>query len=256
MLTKPGSVMIRSLIICTLLTALFTGIVPALAQQSICGEKPTIYLDIGHSVKDFGSTSARGKPEYFFNSRLVRSISAALRRQGKFDVKIINATGNNIPLRHRANTISGLSSGILISIHHDSVKERYLKSWIFRGKETSYSDKFRGYSLFVSGRSPSYKESKKLAQQLGAQFKRSGMRRSLHHADNIPGERRPLLNASIGIYRFDNLAILKRARIPAVLVEAGIIINRQEELVLETLRFRNTFTKALLQSVNAYCQLN
>ena len=253
---KLRSMMIRSLINCTFLTALIVGVFPAFASQSICGAKPTIYLDIGHSAKNYGSTSARGKPEYLFNVRLVRSIAAALRRQGKFDVKIINSTGKNIHLRHRSNIIRGLNSGILVSIHHDSVKERYLKSWEFRGKERNYSDKFRGYSLFVSGRAPSFKNSRKLAETLGAQLKRSGMRPSLHHADNIRGERRPLLNASIGLYRFDALAILKRARIPAVLIEAGIIINRQEELMLQTLQFRNKFTKALLQGVNSYCRLN
>jgi N-acetylmuramoyl-L-alanine amidase len=46
--------------------------------------------------------------------------------------------------------------------------------------------------------------------------------------------RRELIDADAGVYRFDQLVVLKMTRMPAVLIEAGSIINRPEELELGT----------------------
>ena len=44
--------------------------------------------------------------------------------------------------------------------------------------------------------------------------------------------RRELLDADAGVYRYDQLIVLRMTRMPAVLLEAGSIVNRQEELEL------------------------
>ena len=41
---------------------------------------------------------------------------------------------------------------------------------------------------------------------------------------------RPLLNKETGVYRYDELIVLRKTRMAAVLLEAGSIINRDEEL--------------------------
>ena len=46
--------------------------------------------------------------------------------------------------------------------------------------------------------------------------------------------RRELLDAQAGVYRYDQLIVLKDTRMPAVLLEAGSIVNRDEELLLAT----------------------
>ncbi|GBF26903.1 N-acetylmuramoyl-L-alanine amidase AmiB [bacterium MnTg02] len=255
-LALPFSVLRRGVKDCMFLAMLFAGAMPVLADYSICGEKPTIYLDIGHTAKMPGAKSARGKPEYLFNDRLVREISTSLKKERKFDVKIINSSGKNISLKQRSKSVRAIETGILASIHHDSVQRKYLKNWTVQGKKRRYSDRFQGYSLFISGSAPSFKESRKLAESLGAQLKQAGMHPSLHHAEAIPGEGRPLLDASIGLYNFYRLAILKKTRIPAVLIEVGIIVDRSEELMLETPRFRKTFIEAFTRGVNSYCGLH
>jgi len=45
---------------------------------------------------------------------------------------------------------------------------------------------------------------------------------------------RQLLDAQAGVYRYDQLIVLKETRMPAVLLEAGSIVNRTEELLLAT----------------------
>jgi N-acetylmuramoyl-L-alanine amidase len=59
-----------------------------------------------------------------------------------------------------------------------------------------------------------------------------GFAPSLYHAEPIPGESKPFADRTNGIHYYDNLVVLHSASQPAVLVEAGVIVNRAEELVL------------------------
>ena len=71
----------------------------------------------------------------------------------------------------------------------------------------------------------------------------------------IAGEGRPLLDPRTGVYRFDELAVLRSSTIPAVLLEAGVIVNRQEEQKVSTDIFRRKVAGAIASAVNAICAL-
>ena len=77
---------------------------------------------------------------------------------------------------------------------------------------------------------------------------------TLHHAETIPGERREVLDKKLGIYRFDDLVVLKSARMPAVLVEAGVIVNRNEELLLRSADHQKKLASALVGAVVDFCE--
>ena len=124
---------------------------------------------------------------------------------------------------------------VLLSIHHDSAQLRYFSKWTYNGKQLRYSDKFKGHSLFVSSRSTQYAHDRVLGTAIGTALRTAGFIPTLHHAEKIKGENRPLLNPRLGLYRYDGLAVLKRTEAPSVLIEAGIIINRDEEVKLKIL---------------------
>ena len=69
---------------------------------------------------------------------------------------------------------------------------------------------------------------------------------------NYPAGNQWLLNPRLGLYRHDNLAVLKRTRAPSVLVEAGIILNRAEEKRLNTGAYRARIIKAIVSGTRAY----
>ncbi len=137
-------------------------------------------------------------------------------------------------LAERAAIANRVAPDLLLSIHHDCTRERYIRRWEFAGVERNYSDKFSGHSLFVSIKNALYRQSVAFAKLLGRELAAAGLQYTPQHAEDIPTARLPLIDAELGVYRYDNLVVLKDVRVPAVLFEAGLIINRKEELILAT----------------------
>jgi N-acetylmuramoyl-L-alanine amidase len=96
--------------------------------------------------------------------------------------------------------------------------------------EQRYSDRFAGFSLFVSRESRTWRHSLKCASAIGAALVKAGFKPSLYHADPVVGENRQFADKTNGVHYFDHLAVLRHATMPAVLLEAGVIVNRDEEL--------------------------
>jgi len=212
-----------------------------------------VAIDTGHHRAAAGATSARGMSEWSFNAALAKIVTEALERQGVAAV-LMNPSGDPIDLRQRPADAAAAGATIFLSIHHDSVQDKYLSTWQWQGRDLSYSDRFSGYGLFVSAKNPAFDRSRVLAEAVGDQLLGLGLAPSLHHAEPIPGENRPLLDARRGIYRYDDLIVLKYATMPALLIEAGIIVNRRDELILADDSARRRFAEAVAKGVAAYCR--
>jgi N-acetylmuramoyl-L-alanine amidase len=64
-----------------------------------------------------------------------------------------------------------------------------------------------------------------------------------------------LLDADTGVYRYDQLLILRTTRMPSVLLEAGSIINRDEELLMGKDEHQMQIAGALTEAVETFCAL-
>jgi len=211
-----------------------------------------VALDVGHYTESPGETSARGVPELVFNQGLAHRLEVAL-KAADIAVTVINADGSIRDLAERPRRAREAGASLLLSLHHDSVQDRYKSPWTWEGREQVYSDIFSGYGLFISALNPAFAESRQVATDLGERLRKAGLKPSLHHAETIPGESRPLLDDRRGIYRYDELAVLRQATMPAVLIEAGIIVNRDDEPVLASDAFRAQTAQAVVQAVRAHC---
>jgi N-acetylmuramoyl-L-alanine amidase len=213
-----------------------------------------IALDVGHTVQASGALSARGVAEYTFNLTLAKRIERTLTDAG-FDhtyLVISNGTGR-AQLAQRSARVNALGVDLLLSIHHDDVQSLYYESWKYKGTLYHFSDKFSGYSIFVSYRNPSAADSLDFAKLLGTELAARGLHFSAHHSEPIPGENRQLLDANLGIYRYDDLFVLRNIRTPSVLLEAGIIVNREEELLLASSERQDLVGAAVLAAGNKFC---
>ena len=214
-------------------------------------------VDVGHSEKVGGARSARGVWEYEFNLRLAKQIVQALHGGGFAKTALLISTDPpRAGLMRRAERANSLGADLFLSIHHDSVPNKFVEKWEFEGEQYGFSDRFNGHSIFISNDNPDRKGSLQFGQSLGQELKTRGLQYAPHYTEPFMGNRRrQLVDAAVGVYRFDQLVVLRQTRMPAVLLEAGSIINRDEELELRFPERRMLITESVADAVAGFCAL-
>jgi N-acetylmuramoyl-L-alanine amidase len=213
---------------------------------------PLVEVDAGHTHDAPGATSARGVPERTLNLEVAQRLVRALRAEG-LRAELLGG-GRDVPPAERPALAARNGAAALVSIHHDSVQPRYLSTWVVDGVERRYSDRFRGFSIFYSGEGARAEESRRLALRVGDALLALGLAPTLHHAEPIEGEARPLVDPARGVYRGDAFAVLRRAEMPAVLVECGVLVHRDEELALRDPERQERMARALARAVAAWLE--
>jgi N-acetylmuramoyl-L-alanine amidase len=218
-------------------------------------QKFRIVLDVGHTAESEGATSARNVSEFVFNLRLAKRIEEKLKAEGFAQTKLLLTEGKaRRSLVKRVAAANNLPADLLLSIHHDSVPNKFLEDWEFEGKKSRFSDRFSGYSVFVSRNNPDFKTSLSFAELIGKEMKAHGLPYAEQYSQPIMGRHRhPLLNKETGVYSYDELIVLRTTRMPAVLLEAGSIINRNEELEMDSPERRDLIGSAVTAAVKQFC---
>ncbi len=196
-----------------------------------------VIMDVGHTAESQGAIS--------------------LIEDG-FNKTVLLVTGGSArpSLFKRAAKANGLSANLLVSIHHDSVPDPLMESWEFEGKESHFSDRFTGHSIFVSYENPQLDRSLLFGRLLGNELKDRGLQYARQYTQPIMGRyQRELVDREAGVYRFDQLIVLRKTQMPAVLFEAGSIINREEELVMNSAERLDLISASLKAAVRTFCNL-
>ena len=214
-----------------------------------------VVLDVGHTAKSPGAKSARGADEFDFNLRLAKQIDQALLEAGFAKTVLMVTDGRaNQSLYARVARANDLSANLLLSIHHDSVPDKFLEKWDYNGKRKTFSDRFKGHSIFVSDDNIDPKDSLLFGSILGQQLKARGLQYTPHYTESFMGRwKRVLLDAIAGVYRYDTLFVLKKTQMPAVLLEAGSIANRDEELEMASPERQQLISAAVVDAVDRFC---
>jgi len=214
--------------------------IPALAGMTMVfsAVAKEVVVDVGHYAAEPGVISASGMPEFDYNLALAREVKTEL---SKFQLKVrlIGEKGDYAVLHHRTRDAQG--ADLFVSIHHDSVKEGLLPR----------ADEFSGFSLFVSRHNPQVDKSLACASRIGKSLKEQGFKPSRYHADAVLGESRPFADEANGVHYYDNLAVARTATMPSVLVEAGVIANRDEERRMRDPEVRQRIAGAIARGAQA-----
>lgn len=223
----------------------------AVAAEPAPGETRIVAIDVGHTRASPGAISVTGKPEYEFNLEIAKRLEARLRETGTIKpFLIVSEKPRSLPERTRI--AASRNADLFVSIHHDSAQDKYLEERETEdGERQRFTDKFSGYSVFVSRKNPRYNESLDLARRIGRAM-RANFKFATHHNEAIPGENRPIVDREAGVYAFDDLVVLKTASMPAVLVECGVIVNPAEEKLLRTEPQQVIITAALVRGIRDY----
>jgi N-acetylmuramoyl-L-alanine amidase len=227
----------------------------AIHAMAIGSGKPkpiTVLLDPGHTPKSGGAMSVCGIKEVVYNDRLVSILSDTLSAHG-IRVLLTRHPGEEVSLDDRVTVSRNSQADCFIALHHDSAQPKYLER-IDSGNADVYSTltPIRGYSVFVSAKSAQYQKSFSLAQDIARSVLGLGRKPTLHHAEPIQGENRPLLDSTLGIYRFDDLRVLAKNPLPAVLIEFGVLVDRTDEAYVSDAGNQARFAHAVYKAIEEY----
>lgn len=231
-----------------------TVLLAALLLQAAlaCGARPVIVLDPGHTPQNGGALGLHGIREVVYNDRFSARLATALQAAG-FEVVLTRQAQENLELIERARIANQHPGALFLAIHHDSAQSVFLKQLpAHQGGGFQTLRPIGGYSLFVSRRNPQFAASLRLAQQLGRELRALGRPPTLHHAEDIAGERRELLDRALGIYRFDDLVVLAKTEMPAVLIEVGLIVDADDERYVSRPDKQLAMCRAVVSALQAY----
>jgi N-acetylmuramoyl-L-alanine amidase len=208
--------------------------IPAFAGMTIIlsAVAKEVAVDVGHYAADPGVISASGVPEFEYNLALALDVKTELEKL-QVKVRLIGDKGDYAVLHHRTRDAQG--ADLFVSIHHDSVKESLLPR----------ANEFAGFSLFISKFNPRADKSLACAGAIGAKLRAAGFTPSRYHADPVLGAPRPFADEANGVHYYDNLAVARTASMPSVLVEAGVIVNRDDERRMQDPEVRRRIAAAI-----------
>jgi N-acetylmuramoyl-L-alanine amidase len=197
-----------------------------------------LMLDIGHTPSKFGAMSASCEKEFNYNIVLGSYLLKHLANGSAIQMSMLPQSEISFQDRYE----SSAKKDLFLSLNHDSVQERYIARNSLGRPTTNYAS---GFSIFISRKNMYFKKSLDYAQKFGEALVKQGLTPSLHHAEKIQGENRELLDQRLGIYVFDDLKVLKNAKSPAILFEAGVIVNPVDEAIVKRDEYKSKIVKAI-----------
>lgn len=107
----------------------------------------------------------------------------------------------------------------------------------------------------MSQRNPHFAASLMLARMIGRQLKEQDLHYASQYTLPVMGRyRRQLLDKDVGVYRYDGLVVLSQTRSAAVLLEAGSIINRDEEMTMNSPERQEIIAGAVAVAMREFCE--
>ena len=99
-----------------------------------------VVLDVGHTAKSPGAKSAREPTNSISICGSQKQIDQALLEAGFAKTVLMVTEGPGRRSMHaRVARANKLSANLLLSIHHDSVPDRFLEKWDYNGKQKTFS---------------------------------------------------------------------------------------------------------------------
>ncbi|MEO1174538.1 MAG: N-acetylmuramoyl-L-alanine amidase, partial [Myxococcota bacterium] len=199
-----------------------------------------VMLDPGHGPEKQGAMSAGGRPEFEFNDALADETEEALRRRGRLRVSRTRDAGEDLGLAARVARVNRTKPDLLVSLHHDSTSKRRRKNVSVGEQTLSSCTEHYGFSVYLDTLRETGPASYHLARRISDRLLAAG----------IPiGRFFYWGQLERGIYNGDMLYLLRRSKVPAVLIESGFICNHDEERRLSGEAYRKGLARLIADAV-------
>jgi N-acetylmuramoyl-L-alanine amidase len=210
-----------------------------------------IVVDAGHGGHDPGAIGKSGLREKDVNLDIARRLSGLLKDEG-VEVVMTRSSDKYIPLGTRVSIANNSRADLFVSIHSNANRVRSVNGFEVYYVSTSVSDSGRAYSaakgayLNLSS-SCFYGSSQDLKAILWDMLYNYNRGQSISLAHNICRSADDNLDARIIGVKDARFAVLRGARMPAILIEVGFLSNQKEEALLRDSSYREELARSIMK---------
>ncbi len=236
-----------------------TVLAPSL-KPDIKGNKKVIVIDAGHGGKDPGAIGKhRGTREKHVNLRLALALKKRLEKNGKFKVFLTRSTDRYIELDDRVKFARSREADLFISMHADSAgnsKARGASVYTLSegARKRSRSEILKGSNWLIDVDLAEARP--EVSDILIDLSQRQTKNQSAVFAELLIPKLAKVGPLIGNTHRNGNLFVLLAPDVPAVLVEAGFLSNKYDEMNLNSKRYINRLTNAIGDGVEEYFREN
>lgn len=218
-----------------------------------------IVVDAGHGGKDPGAIGKRGLREKDVNLDIAKRLSKLLRVDG-IDVLMTRSTDTFISLERRVDIANDSRADLFISIHSNANRVRSLNGLEVYYISPNVSDSKRALycaqnaALNLAQSSFAHPPSLNLKATLWDMIHTSNRAESVRLARGVCSVIEKNLDTKVLGIKGAPFYVLKGARMPAILIEAGFLSNYQEERLMRNASYRQQIAEGIEQGIKKYAR--
>ncbi|RST31917.1 N-acetylmuramoyl-L-alanine amidase [Sphingomonas ginkgonis] len=226
----------------------------AVIQARVAG-RPLVVVDAGHGGHDPGATSVSGSlREKQVTLALAEAVRDRLARNGRVRIALTRSADDTLTLDERASIARRLGAGLFLSIHADSAPNPLARgATVYSLSDVaSDADAARFAAHQNAGEPVSTEADGSVRALLAGLAVHDEMEDSADFASRLV---RRAAASSVALrpdpHRFASFRVLRSARAPAVLFEAGYLSNVDDEKMLASPEGRERIAAALAETIEA-----
>jgi N-acetylmuramoyl-L-alanine amidase len=238
--------------------AKLTVALPAPYSDTIYGApsargRPIVVIDAGHGGRDPGARSVSGQvAEKDLTLALARELRDDLVKRGRVRVAMTRGDDRYLTLDDRAAVARRLGAAMFVSLHIDSAPNPLARgASVYSLSDVASDAEAASLAAAENGGNASAEQSGRVDAMLSDLAMRSQMSASADLASRLVNKSAGRFELRPDPHRFAAFYVLRSARTPAVLFEAGYLSNADDETLLRDPKHRADITLALAQAIEA-----
>jgi N-acetylmuramoyl-L-alanine amidase len=217
--------------------------------------RPIVLIDAGHGGRDPGATAASGKiTEKQLTLAMGSELADLLEKRGRVRVALTRAGDDYLTLDQRAAIARRIGSSLFVSLHMDSAPNPLAQGATFYSlSDVASSEEAARFASAENraGEGLSSEPDGSLRSILSDLALRGQMEQSAQLALRTVRRAQGRVQLRPRPHQFAAFHVLRRADVPALLVEAGYISNVDDEALLATPEGRAGLVLVLAQAIEA-----
>jgi N-acetylmuramoyl-L-alanine amidase len=211
-------------------------------------------IDIGHSRISPGAKDVLGRDELDYNVELATTIEDQLARSGIGRVVVINRNLDMPTLPERPQRAFCAGADLFISVHHDNVVDSLKMSVVDeQGRKLRFNDRVEGYTVYFSSQNRYADLSRALGLSVAEALRASGAVPATPYRDVIADDLRRPASDDLSLFDYQRLKVAQTSPIPAILIEAGFLSNRNDMRRLQSAEYRLRIARGVVEGLKAMC---